>query len=64
MVLQDNKAEVEAQFSPLEIVLILTQDRFVICNEHITGSDILLDAPDGSRGCRGSYGITFRSIWR
>jgi hypothetical protein len=34
----------------LEIVLILTQDRSMICNEHITGSNILLDAPDGTRG--------------
>jgi hypothetical protein len=32
----------------LEIVLILTQDRCMICIEHTTGSEIGSDAPDGS----------------
>jgi hypothetical protein len=31
----------------LERVLILTQDRCIVCIEHITGSEIILDAPDG-----------------
>jgi hypothetical protein len=32
----------------LEIVLILTQDWCMICNERTTGSVIVLDAPDGT----------------
>jgi hypothetical protein len=31
----------------LDIVLILTQDRCTICAECTTGSEIILDAPDG-----------------
>jgi hypothetical protein len=30
---------------PLDIVLILTQDRCTACPEHTTGSEIVLDAP-------------------
>jgi hypothetical protein len=30
----------------LEIVLILTQDRFVVCAERTTASEIILDTPD------------------
>jgi hypothetical protein len=33
----------------LEIVLILTQDRCMACAEHIIGSEIVLDTPDGTR---------------
>jgi hypothetical protein len=32
----------------LEIVLILTQDRCTVCAERNIGSEIILDAPDGS----------------
>jgi hypothetical protein len=32
----------------LEIVLILTQDRCMICAERTIGSEIILDAPDGT----------------
>jgi hypothetical protein len=32
----------------LEIVLILTQDRCTFCAERSTGSEIMLDAPDGT----------------
>ena len=32
----------------LEIVLTLMQDRCTVCAEHTIGSDIDLDAPDGS----------------
>jgi hypothetical protein len=32
----------------LEIVLILTQDRFTVCAERKIGLEIVLDAPDGS----------------
>jgi hypothetical protein len=33
---------------PLEIVLILIQDRCIVYAERIIGSEIILDAPDGS----------------
>jgi hypothetical protein len=32
----------------LHIVLILTQDRCMVCVEHTIGSEIILDAPDGT----------------
>jgi hypothetical protein len=32
----------------LGIVLILTQDRYMVCAEHTIGSEIILDAPDGT----------------
>ena len=35
----------------LEIVVILTQDRCTVCTERTIGSDIVLDAPDGTTRC-------------
>ena len=32
----------------LEIVLILSQDRCMVCVEHTIGLEIILDAPDGT----------------
>ena len=32
----------------LEIVLVSTQDRSMVCAEHTIGSEISLDAPDGT----------------
>jgi hypothetical protein len=32
----------------LVIVLIFSQDRCMVCAEHIIGSEIVLDAPDGT----------------
>ena len=32
----------------LEIVLILTQDRYTVCAERTIESEIILDAPDGN----------------
>ena len=32
----------------LEIVLVLVQDRCTVCAEHTIGSEIILDAPDGT----------------
>jgi hypothetical protein len=34
----------------LEIVLILTQDRCMVCAEHTIGLEIILDTPDGTHG--------------
>ena len=39
------KGQVEACFSPLEIVLISTQDRCTVCAKCTIGSEIVLDAP-------------------
>jgi hypothetical protein len=30
----------------LETVLILTQDRCIVCVDHTVGSEVILDAPD------------------
>ena len=32
----------------LEIVLILTQDRYTVCAEHTIGLEIILEAPVGT----------------
>ena len=49
MVLLGDEAHVEYLISVnLEIVLILTQDRCWVCAEHTIGSEIVLDAPDGT----------------
>ena len=32
----------------LEIVLILTQDRCMVCAENTIGTEVILDAPDGT----------------
>ena len=34
----------------LEIVLILTQDHCTVCADRTIGSEIVLDAPDGTSG--------------
>jgi hypothetical protein len=41
----------------LEIVLILTQDGCTVCTECTIGSEIILDAPDGTPRCRGSANL-------
>jgi hypothetical protein len=46
----------------LEIVVILTQDRCTVCAEHTIGLEIILGAPDGTRRCRVSCGISFWSV--
>ena len=39
---------VESRSVRLEIVLVLVQDRCTVCTKHTIGSDIILDAPDGT----------------
>jgi hypothetical protein len=34
--------------SNLEMVLVSVQDRCMVCAKHTTGSEIILDAPDGT----------------
>ena len=48
MVLLGDVGEVEAVSVCLEIVLISKQDRFMVCAECTIGSEISLDAPDGT----------------
>jgi hypothetical protein len=48
IVLLGDEAQVDAWFSLFDIVLILTQDRCMVCAECTKGSEIVLDAPDGS----------------
>ena len=48
MVPLGDEAQVEARFGPLEIVLMLSQDRCTVCVKRVIGSKIILDAPDGT----------------
>ena len=48
----------------LEIVLILMQDRCMICKKHTICLEINLDAPNGTPRCRVSYGILLWSVRR
>ena len=43
------EALVEARFVRLEIVLIVMQDWCTVCVERTIGSEIILEAPDGTR---------------
>ena len=48
MVLLGDEAQVDLVSVHLEIVLFLTQDRCTVCAECTIGSEIILDAPDGT----------------
>ena len=48
MVLLGDGAQLEARFGPFGVVLILTQDWRTVCAEGTIGSEIILDAPDGT----------------
>jgi hypothetical protein len=43
-------------------VLLLMHDWCTLCVERIVGSEIVLEAPDGTPRLRGSCGILFRSV--
>ena len=64
MVPLGDEVQVEARFGLLDIMLILTQDRCMVCIKRTIGWEIILDAPDGTPRRRGSYGISLLSIWR
>ena len=64
MVFLGDEAQVEIFSVCYEIVLILTQDRCMVCAERTIGSKIILDEPDGTPMGRESHGISFRSIWK
>ena len=48
MVLLGDEAQGKLISVCLEIVLIFTQDRCMVCVERTIGSEIVLDAPDGT----------------
>ena len=48
MVLLGDLAQLEACFGTFEIVLILTQDGRTVCAQCTIGSEIVLDAPNGT----------------
>ena len=48
MVPLGDEAQVEARFGLSDIELILTQDSCSVCIECNIGSEIILDAPDGT----------------
>ena len=59
MVLLGDEAQVVARFSPFGDSVILTQDRCTVCAERTIGSEIVLDAPDGTPRRQGSSGSLF-----
>ena len=48
MVLLGDEAQVEASFGPFGDSANLAQDRCTVCAKRTIGSDIILDAPDGT----------------
>ena len=48
MVLLGDEAQVNLVSVRLDIVLVLVQDRCMVCGRHTLGSEIILDAPDGT----------------
>ena len=59
MVHLGDEAQVVARFSPFGDDVILMQDRCTVCTEHTIGSEIILDAPNGTLRSRGSSGSSF-----
>ena len=48
MELLGDVGHVESRLVRLEMVLVLVQDRYTVCATRTIGSDIVLDAPDGT----------------
>jgi hypothetical protein len=48
MVLLGDEAQMEARFISFRDSVILTLDRCMVCVQHTTGSEIILDTPDGT----------------
>ena len=48
MVRLGDEGQVEARFGPFEDSANLDADRCMVCAEHTTGSEIILDALDGT----------------
>jgi hypothetical protein len=48
MELLGDVGHLESCFDQLETVLVSVLDRCTVCAKHTTGSEIILDAPDGT----------------
>jgi hypothetical protein len=48
MVLLGKETQVEVRFSLFRDSANLTQDRCMVCTEHTTGIETVLDVPDGT----------------
>ena len=48
MELLGDVGHLESRLVRLEMVLVFVQDRCTVCAERTIGSDIVLDAPDGT----------------
>ena len=48
MELLGDMGHVESRSVRLEMVLVLVQDRCTVCDKRTIGTDIVLDAPDGT----------------
>jgi hypothetical protein len=55
---------VESRFGLFGDSVSSVHHRCMVCAKHTIGSEIILDAPDGSTRTRVSSGSLFRSIWR
>ena len=64
MELLGDVGHVESRSVRLEMVLVLVQDRCMICAKRTIGSEIDLDAPNGTPRRGGTSGSSFWSIWR
>jgi hypothetical protein len=54
MVLLGDVGQWNLTYFCLEIVLASMQYRYTVCAKYTIGSEIILDAPDGTLRCRGS----------
>jgi hypothetical protein len=64
MELLGDVGHVESHFGSFEIVLGAVEDRCTVCAQSTKGSEIILDAPDGTPRQQGPSGTSFRSAWR
>jgi hypothetical protein len=62
MVLLGDEAQVEAYFGLFRDSVTLTHDMCTVCAERTKGSEIILDAVDGTPRRCGSCGISFWSV--
>jgi hypothetical protein len=54
----------ESRFDQLQMVLVSVQDWHRVCAKCTISSEIILDAADGTPRLCGSFGSSFRSVWR
>ena len=64
MELLGDKGHMESDFFSFGDSVISVQDMCMVCAGRTVGSEIVLDAPDGTTRRRGSSGSLFRSVWR